>query len=704
MIHSDSNSLHFSQIATLLRRRWLLVTVFVLMGLGLTLAAAVLLEPKYTAKAQILFEAQMQDGVAVIDEAAVNTLVEMLISPNHIRRLAVSLEEDPGEVIGQVDAAEPEVPDTEAPAAGELAVPSFLRPVAENETVERLIAAVNAPPEVPVLTYEALKRGLNAYKERQSRLIAVTFSTTDPETAAIVANRAVDLHLQLEAEFQRDRRASYIKAVSERIPKARRDLDRAEAALRVHQVRYGLSDESVTDATAQQISELNRQLSKARSDLEGLVTQLDRRQAASRSAPGRDTVIDNTAPSAGDAAQRRLCGSGGACPQQGVAQVLERMTLDRIATEARIDDIERRLATLQRASVDKSDAWTRLRELQHEAESAGKTYDSLLRRHADLLARNDQQTPVRLITTASVPVAPSTPNPLLFAVPAVVVSLIIGGMIAALFERLDQRFRGERDVEETLGVPCIGLVPKISRRRFWSLLRLLREQPFARYTEAIRGVYLATSRVSANGTRPVTQLITSCAKGEGKTTIAVSLALYAAQLQRRVLLIDLDFRNPGVTRLLGPDQLVPSLSGIIPPWGSGGDDGIQTALRSGVDVISLPRAKVDPLSVLASDDFAAFLTEMKSTYDYILLDGGTVEDATETQLLASMVDRVVLTVRWGVTDARAGLAAMNRIRGMSPEASLPVGVIINQVRMRVHARRRYSEPSRASATPQVQGS
>ncbi|OSP53863.1 Wzz/FepE/Etk N-terminal domain-containing protein [Pseudoruegeria sp. SK021] len=659
MIHRNSDELHFRQIATLVRRRWLLIGTMVLLGGGLAAAAGILLQPRYTAKAQILYETEVQDGVTVIDETAVETLVEMLISPNHVHRLSLSLKEGPGPT----------------------PIPTDARGGTDVNSAQATADGASLPP--PDLGYEALNRGLNAYKERQSRLIAVTFTMTNPETAAFIANRAVELFLELEEKYQRERRAYALRLIEDRIPKAQAEFDQSERALRAHKIEFGQSDTTGLDMTDRQIADLNRQLMIARSDLELREARVEQRRMDVHLASGSTDVDDTVAT---DRAE------------------LEGLILDRDLVEARLRDIERRLEIFRRGSFEATESWTRLRELEREAAAAGQNYESLLRRSADLSGNSGLRPSARLITTASIPNEPSSPNPMLFVVPAMVASLIVGGMMAALVERLDQRLRGERDIEVALGVPCIGLVPKVTRiRRAPALRRLLHDHPFDAYTEAIRGLFVTTTWRSTQGIQPTTLLVTSCANGEGKTTLVVSLAIYAARLKRRVLVIDLDFRSPGLRRVLGEveDHDIPADGSL--PWDASQEAGIFTVKGTGIDYFSVTHTGNDPLSVLTSDGFPKLLSRLRETYDYILIDSGPVVSATETRLLASMVDRVILTVKWGVTNARAGITAMQHIRATGTDQPIPVAVVINQVKPGVQRRRRYSEPGQTTVLPQTNG-
>ncbi|MDB5771723.1 MAG: hypothetical protein JWM42_2097 [Burkholderia sp.] len=661
MIHRRSNDLHFSQVMLLLKRRRILIAAIVLLGGAAATAVALSLPPYYTAKAQLLYQAQAQVGTERSDDAAVDTLVEMLNSPGHLRRLAESFKIDPG------------------PTA----------PVASAEHAQSGMNNKPATSPSPVLDYDALDRGLSVYKERQSRLVAVTFRSVDPATAALVANRAVKLYLDHESDFQREARAEALQAVSDRMPDALARIDQAEGALREHKIKYGLVDAAGSDPNDRRIAEFTRQLTIAQSELAARDAQIEALKVQRSSALEESTKIQTGV--------ERIAATDRVDSRDSVAilpltddQKLEiaQLTLGRDAVAARLRDIEKQLATLQAANAQTTPAWIRLRELEREANAAGDAYENLQRQKDDLQGQGGPRLSVRVVSMADVPDSPSSPNPLLFVAPALIASLLIGGFLAVLFERLDQRLRSERDVEETLDAPCIGLVPSISSRMRAGIAQLLRNAPYAPYTEAIRSVYVAATRGSAR-----TILVTSSALGDGKSTLVRSMAAFAERLGQRVLVIDFDLRNASISPTVDRDKRDKAPGAEISSNEIAWESMIRTTTKDGIDYLTVPRLHVDPLTVLLHEDFPNLLKQLRRDYDCILIDSAPVSEATETRLLALMVDRVIFTVRWGVTEAGVALAAVQQLRASSATAQkIPIAVVVNKVDLRAHRRGGYSEP------------
>jgi Mrp family chromosome partitioning ATPase len=192
--------------------------------------------------------------------------------------------------------------------------------------------------------------------------------------------------------------------------------------------------------------------------------------------------------------------------------------------------------------------------------------------------------------------------------------------------------------------------------------------------------------------KPITILVTSSIPGEGKTTSAISIAICAATLGRRVLLIDLDFKQPSIARELGGNAergIFDILQRKQPPT-----DVITRVPDLGIDYIAMPNFPVDALPILASEKMPLLLRQLSEKYDSIIIDGPPLLVTTEARLLAPMVDKVLLVVKWGSTRREVAQNAMSLLRNPDDvaEKGAPVpAVILTQVNLKEHASYRYGD-------------
>ena len=620
-------------VTTLLRRRWRLVAAFTLVAGGLAGTGAFLLPPRYTAKAQLLQETEYHNGVPVRDDTAVDTLVELLLSANQLRKLDAHL--------------------------------SQMKP----------------QPALHLPDYAALQDHLSVYRESHSRLIAVTYSSPDPKLATLVANEAVKVYENdVSRSLQADQEAA-LASVAKRLTTAQEHLDRADANLRDFRLSYGEMKQGQTGEIEAQIGLLNQQLSIANAELSAKDSLLKGTASAS-AGPVRVATASTAVGALGS-------GDGRSAAAQAVPPVASRqLTLERDATAARLQDIEARLKTLRDAAAASGEQQARLRALEQDATAAKKVFQSLTQRQADLVARGAANLPARIVTLAAQPSRPSSPSPFLFLLPSLLGSAVLAGMIALLLERGDRRLRSEWDVETALGVPCAGLVPVRRRGLLRRSRELLPANPLDPYVEGLRAVTLAANRHVRSGELPRSFLFTAGANGEGTTTLAVSFALYAARLKQRVLLMDLNLRRPGVAGALGDHA--PAVPGEALP-GLPLATAIQTIDGLGIDYLAPKQDHDDPLGALLTEEFSTLMARVGREYDCVVIDSAPVASAAETRLLSVLVDRIMFVVRWGATDATAARAAIRSLR--SQEGHAPIAAVVTQVNLRRHARLRYGQTS-----------
>lgn len=724
-VASSPPDANLSQLINILRRRRRSILAVALIGTALTFAVGAMIPPEYTAKAQIVLDLQTADlgdgrqpSSAAEMEAVVQTDITALTARPFLQHVLQNLSQDP---------------DFRAAARPPRGI-QWLGDFLWRNTGGRLRELMSdfAAPEAssgPSLTpsqlrrLDAFERNVNVYQERDSHVIAVKFNSSSPEQAAMAANRIVQLFIAGEQERKRADATRVAKWLDQRIPEVASGLEQDETAVQNYLTSHNLAGANANGAADQRGAELNRQLAAAESDLakrqaqlaaihdlrqhgasaEAIVAQLDS-PADVELLRQRDTLVQAQAEAA------VTYGANHPKVQQLAAQLQQihraltddaNRAVDRLTSEARAASdnlltIRRQLAGLQSA---KSQAEPRLRELNYQAAAAGQLYEGLLQNRARLNTQQETTLPdLRIMALASPPNRPSSFSPFLFILPSLIAFAVGGGLVSIAAERLDQGLRSDYDIIGTLGIPCVGLVPRMRGLGRARPHRRLLSEPFTAYAEAIRSV-VASLQVADGGGLPKTILVTSSVPGEGKTTLAVSIAAYAAHIGRRVLLVDLDLRHPGVLRELGGkihrDVLDLLIQGSLP------EDVVQRRRGFQFDYIPASRRAYDLFPLFADERMAQALNRLRESYDLVIIDSPPLLAVTETRMLAGIVDKILFVVRWGGTRRDIAQNALNLLRGSGLVTGDRLGkanAVVTQVDLKKHADYRYGDTGESAMT------
>ncbi|NEO16931.1 MULTISPECIES: polysaccharide biosynthesis tyrosine autokinase [unclassified Moorena] len=236
-----------------------------------------------------------------------------------------------------------------------------------------------------------------------------------------------------------------------------------------------------------------------------------------------------------------------------------------------------------------------------------------------------------------------------------VVGLFLGGVAAFVREAMDDGIHSSDDLKNQVALPLLGMIPelpegKISKpvlnlslsqsERALPMMELLGWRPFQ---EALDMIYVNIQLLNP-GSEWKSLMVTSALSGEGKSTLALGLALSAARLHRRVLLIDVDMRRPrlhqqlglsnyeGLSTLLEDDTATPSPVSISP-------------LGSTIDVLTAGPTPIDPVKLLGSKRMKNLMAEFQETYDLVLLDTPPVLGMVDALQAASLCQGVVMVGR-----------------------------------------------------------
>ena len=197
--------------------------------------------------------------------------------------------------------------------------------------------------------------------------------------------------------------------------------------------------------------------------------------------------------------------------------------------------------------------------------------------------------------------------------------------------------------------------------------RLLDSRSVEQYRRLAARLHLEQAQ---RGTKVV--MISSALPGEGKTLTAANIALTLSHsYKRRVLLIDGDLRRPWVHELFN----VPNVSGL--------NDGIRSQTGQKVPLIrwsdcltilTAGRPDSDPMSVLSSDRMRQIIAEASATFDWVIVDTPPVGLLSDANLLAAIVDTIILVVQSG----RTPFNDINKVVQTLGRDSI-LGVVLNKV-------------------------
>jgi capsular exopolysaccharide synthesis family protein len=199
--------------------------------------------------------------------------------------------------------------------------------------------------------------------------------------------------------------------------------------------------------------------------------------------------------------------------------------------------------------------------------------------------------------------------------------------------------------------------------------------PLSMFAESVRKLRLVTDRASrqsaeANHGRGRVILITSAASGEGKTTVALSLARAYAQAGETTLLIDCDLRRPTVHRQLGWDPstgLLDYLTTIGRPDAPSLRSLVRIEEASGIGVLVGSRRSDIATDVLVGGSrLEKVIAAAASTFDVVILDSPPLEPVVDSAYLARFAQSIVFVVRWARTTQPEIRRAMESLSGVTP--------------------------------------
>ncbi len=314
----------------------------------------------------------------------------------------------------------------------------------------------------------------------------------------------------------------------------------------------------------------------------------------------------------------------------------------------------------------------KLRELQREVDSNRALYDTFLTRLKETAATSDlDSASARIVDPATVPTEPVKPKKALIVVLATFLAGLIGVGLVLLLEALNNTFKSTDEVESTLNLPVLGILPLIKKADRKQIANLFTSDTDKSFSESIRTI--RTSVVLSAMEEPHKILVvTSSVPGEGKSTVAANLAFALGQMEK-VLLIDADMRRRTLAKNFGFPVGTPGLANLI-----AGTAKLEECIKAvdGVDMLSAGAVPPNPLELLSSPRFSKVIEFLRSKYDRVIIDSPPTQAVSDALVLGTLANALIYVVRSEHTSKPLVVKGVGQLlQGNAPVT----GIVLNQV-------------------------
>ncbi|MGC1381246.1 MAG: polysaccharide biosynthesis tyrosine autokinase [Candidatus Baltobacteraceae bacterium] len=311
-----------------------------------------------------------------------------------------------------------------------------------------------------------------------------------------------------------------------------------------------------------------------------------------------------------------------------------------------------------------------LADLQAQTQSAQSVYTALAQKYNDAsIARDTALSDVTITQPADPRFAEVRPNLLLNAALGVVLGAILAVLGAFAIDYLDNTIKDDREVEDELAIPSLGMIPLVKMRNGAPELPWVRTMLIEAFLQVV------TSIKYASDTRLATLVVTSPTQSDGKSTVALNVALAMGELEPPVLLVDADLRRASLHTKLRMKN-ARGLSDIL-VGRTTFDEVVQTTRYPGLDILTSGTPAPNPIKLLESRRMDEFLEEAQKRYRCVVIDGSALSVNVDSAVVARKADGTVIVLSANRTDMRAAKRALRRMQQVGVHNVL--GYVLNRV-------------------------
>lgn len=351
---------------------------------------------------------------------------------------------------------------------------------------------------------------------------------------------------------------------------------------------------------------------------------------------------------------------------------LERFRNKRDSIKRQIDNLNGVTKEWDAKALSLSERLANYNRIKGSFERTKNLYDRLVNNlHEVDVTRNVDQDMVSILEKASgsQAVKPGMERALILGLCG---GLFLGLAVLLFLDMIDDRVTSLVDLQPTFEEHVLAQIPT---EKHQGLLEPLREKdPRHAFSEALRALRSSLLYLPFEGERPKTILVTSAAPNEGKSTIALNLAITMAFAKVRVLVVDADMRRGTLHRWLEREN-EPGLSDLLLGRSSLEECVCKTPIAN-LDLVTRGTDTQNPGELFLGAKLDQFLRDVYSSYQYIIFDSSPIMAADDATSLAPKLDASIFVLRFSHSSARLSRKALELLRDRQANV---IGLVCNDV-------------------------
>jgi succinoglycan biosynthesis transport protein ExoP len=693
-----------------LKHKWTLLTV-ILLACAVAAVRTFLSTPIYRSTVILQIDRAAQRVVSFNNDVdreqpseepnSLTTQVELLKSRSLAERVIDELRLDQSLPVAATGAADAAPPRTGERPAGEADASS------KGDYFERIVRGYRklmnpSTRNTEVLGREAVMRSfldaLTIEPVRNSRLIKLHVENTSPELAARIANSTVQAYIAMGLERKMEA-SSYAKTfLEDQIKQIKAKLEESERKLnRFAQDKQILTLDEKTSVVNQTYTDYASALSKAEQDrikVEALYNEI-KKNPDNVAMVGENKTVQSYKEQKAKLEieyQQNLRIYKPDFPKMlqikaQIAEVDAQITKEISSIAATVQAqyqaaqqqeslLRDKLGQTRKQVLSTQDSSIDLNLLKREVDTNRQLYDGLLQRIKQLGVSGGVVTNnISVVDPAEASLFPYKPNLSRNLLIGLAAGLFLGLCIVFVLEFIDDSIKFPDEVERTLGLPLMGIIPRVTRKRGEnkSVALDVHSDPRSTLAEAYRSVRTALQFSTPEGA-PKRLVVTSTTRNEGKSTTALALAINFAQMGQRVLLIDGDMRNPSVHKLLEiPNEY--GLSNLLSSDSRGEKMIMRTAVPN-LSVLTAGPVPPNPVDLLMGPKLLLLLNVAATLgIEYVIVDAPPLLGIADSIVLGNQLQNILFVVQASRTRKSHIKNALRRLR---LAGLMPRGVVLTQ--------------------------